>query len=307
MSSVPLLNRTGRYGIVGDQSGLLYGINLATGDVAITGNGGLTLGDALTATAGTQLYTYANAAFQAANAGRDLIFVATRNLLATGNAVFALSSASGAIVWTYAPGDMDVINGGVLVDYAKNQVWVAGRSNSGTQASLRVLNSLTGAEVQRASLGDIDTGVVKDFGSNQAFMINTAGIAYGYNLNTGAQEWSANVGAVSSYPYPTGNGFIASLLSGSVQRWSLSGGTASLLWTAAVPGPSGVTIDYTNQTLYVGASDGTLRKIALATGTQTGSYVISTAAVGMPTIDVTASRLHVGTMTGDLCSFTMPL
>lgn len=307
MSSVPLVNRSGRYGIMGDQSGLLYGVNLSTGTIALSGNGGLTLGDALIATVGTQLYAYANAAFQAANANRDLIFVPTRNLLATSNRVVALSSANGSIVWTYAPGDMDVVNGGVLVDYVKNQVWVAGRSNGNTQASLRVINSLTGAEVQRASLGDIDTGVVKDFGSNQAFVINSSGTAYGYNLSTGTQVWSANVGAVSSYLYPTGTGFIASLSSGSVQRWSVSGGTASLVWSASVPGPSGVTIDYANQTLYVGASDGSLRKIALATGTQTGSYAISTAAVGMPTIDVAGSRLHVGTMTGDLCSFAMPL
>ncbi|MBL8953869.1 MAG: PQQ-binding-like beta-propeller repeat protein [Myxococcaceae bacterium] len=307
LSSVPLEGRTGRFGLLGDVSGFVYFVNLATGVTVLNGNLGISLGDSIQATPGSQLNAYANAAFKAANTGRDLVYVATRNLLVNNNRVSALSSTTGLAVWTYQPGDLDMMNGGMLVDYTTNRVWVAARSNSGAQASLRVIDTLTGAEVTRASLGDIDTGVVKDFASNQAYVINSLGSAYGYDLTTGAQAWSASVGPVTSYLYPLGNSFIASRASGQVQRWAVSGNTATLTWSVAVPGPSGVTVDFNNQVLYVGSSDGTLRKIALATGTQTGSVTVSTDVVGMPTIDTTANRLTVGTLGGDLCSYALPL
>ena len=307
ITSVPLQGRSGRYGLVGDQSGLAYAVDLSTGTLAWTGNLGVALGAAIQAPLGVQLYAYAGSAFQSAHPGRDLVFAGTRNASHVLNSVSALSSLDGTVVWTYAPLDLDQVNGGFLVDYATDRLWVAARSNSGAQASLRVLSTLDGSEVARLSLGDLDTGVVKDFQSNQAYVVNTAGVATGVDLTSRATVWTASVGVSSSYLYPLGNGFLVSLQSGSVQRWSVSGATATMTWSTSVPGPSGVTVDYANQTLYVGAADGTLRKLRLSDGVETGSTSVSTSALSMPTIDVTGARLSVGTLGGELCSFAMPL
>lgn len=306
LSSVPLEGRVGRFGLVGDQTGKAYAVNLGTGATVWTGFGGLPIGDAIVGTPGVQLNAYANAAFKAANPSRDLIFIATRNLLGLVNRVVALSSVDGAQVWSYAPLNLDIVNGGMLVDYTNNRLWVVARSGSGTVPSVRVLNSLTGAQVAALSLGDIDTGVVKDFLSNQAYVVNNSGTAYGIDLASMSVVWNASVGATSSYLYPLGNGFIASVSSGTVQRWSVSGAVATQTWSTSVPGPSGITLDFDTMMLYVGASDGSLRKLSAVTGVLQTSRTISSDAVGMPTIDTTAARLVVGTLTGDLCAYGLP-
>ncbi|MBX7100557.1 MAG: PQQ-like beta-propeller repeat protein [Myxococcaceae bacterium] len=307
LTTVPLEGRSGRFGLVGDQSGFVYAVDLSSGALAWTGNLGVALGSAIQAPVGVQLFAYADASFRSAHPSKDLVFAGTRNASHTLNSVSALSSVDGSVVWAYAPLDLDQVNGGFLVDYATDRLWVAARSNSGAQASLRVLSTLDGSEVARLTLGDLDTGVVKDFQSNQAYVIDTAGVATGIDLATRTTVWTANVGVSSSYLYPLGNGFLVSLQSGEVQRWSVSGATATMGWSTSVPGPSGVTVDYTNQVLYVGASDGTLRKLRLSDGVQTGSTTVSSSAVSMPTIDVVGGRLSVGTLGGELCSFPMPL
>lgn len=307
ITSVPLEGRSGRYGLVGDQSGFAYAVDLGSGALAWTANLGAPLGEAIQAPLGVQLHAYADATFRGAHPSRDLVFAGTRNASHALNSVSALSSVDGSLVWTYAPLDLDEVNGGFLVDYATDLLWVAARSNSGTQESLRVLSTLDGSEVARLTLGDLDTGVVKDFQSNQAYVIDTAGVATGIDLSTRATVWSERVGVSSSYLYPLGNGFLVSLQSGAVQRWSVSGATATMEWSTSVPGPSGVTVDYATQVLYVGAADGTLRKLRLSDGVQTGSTTVSSSAVSMPTIDVVGGRLSVGTLGGELCSFPMPL
>jgi hypothetical protein len=311
---VPLQGQgTTRFLITGDQSGRAYAVNSQTGALLWTGNGGTILGDRIQGQPVAQLYAYANAAFQAAHPSRDLIFVSTRNSSQINNKVYALNSLTGAVLWTYAPGNLDIVSGGMAVDYTRNRLYIAARSNSGGQASLRVLNSLTGAQLAALSLGDLDYGVNLDFVGGQAvtaYTINTAGVAYGVSLTTLATVWSSNIGVASTWIFPTGNGFIASLKSGAVRRYAVSGSTVSQVWTTAVTAPNGATVDYASGKIYVGSSDGKLRQLAYATGTIEKTLTVTTIAptdIGFPTIDVTAGRLHVGTMDGRLCAFPIPL
>ncbi|MFT3841405.1 MAG: PQQ-binding-like beta-propeller repeat protein [Myxococcaceae bacterium] len=307
---VPLTGVANKVLITGDQAGHGYAIDDGTGQVLWTANGGAALGNAVQGQPVAQLYAYANAAFQTANPNRDLIFFATRNTSATNNKVYAVSGQTGAVVWTYAPNNLDIVSGGMMVDYTNNHLFVAARSNGGAQTSLRVLNSLTGAQLAALNVGDVDFGVNLDFSSNQAYLVNNAGTAYGISLTSLAVVWSSTVGATSSWIYPTGNGFIASLKSGVVRRYGVSGTTVTQLWSATVPGPSGVTLDYTLQKAFVGGSDGKLRQLDLAAGTIDKTLTVTTVAptdLGMPTLDTTASRLHVGTMDGRICAFPDPL
>jgi|GEM_PF-2328995 len=310
---VALQGRAGNYILVGDQAGKAYALNSSTGARIWTANGGTALGDAIQAQVGVQLYAFANAAFQAANPNRDLVFVPTRNNSSTNNKLYALSSVDGSVVWTYAPPTMDIASGGVLVDYTNNRLWLGVRAGGSNQPSLHVINSLTGAAVTTFQLGDIDLPINRDSQSNQAYVTTNAGVAYGYDLDSMSQKWSFNTGTLNAYVFPVGNGFIASIKGppGQVQWYAVnpSSGQVTPVWSAAVPiaGPTGVRIDYVNQKIFVGSSDGKIHQIDVTTGVDEKQLTVSTQQLGTPTIDTTANRLAVGGMDGRLCAFQLPL
>ena len=121
-----LAGHSGTYAVVGDQSGRVTAVNAATGAVLWVANGGAPLGERIQGQPVVQLASRSNAAYLAVHAGRDLIFVGTRNT-ATPNRVYALSSVNGQPVWTYAPGDLGMINGGFMIDYELNRLFIASR------------------------------------------------------------------------------------------------------------------------------------------------------------------------------------
>lgn len=316
--------KTGVYIVTGDQSGRAYAINDSTGAVAWTANGGVVLGDRIQAQPIMQINSLSNAAFQAAHPNVDLYFVATRNNSATNNTVYALNSSDGTVAWTYSPGDLDIVNGGMLADYAHNYLWIASRSNSNTQASLRVISTVDGTEVKsggapvKLKLGDIDTGLARAYvkaPNDQVMVVTTAGIAYGFDMITFQQIWSVNTGATSSYLFTIGSnqatgGFLASVKATGIVQYLLNGATVTKGWTVPITNPSGIRFDYATQKFYVGSTDGKLHQIDYATGTEDTTKAINFGSgVGMPTIDPTSSvhRLHVGLADGRLCAIQLPI
>ncbi|HVE88031.1 MAG TPA: dehydrogenase, partial [Myxococcales bacterium] len=179
-------------------------------------------------------------------------------------------------------------------------------------------SSVTGQEVaapltSRFNLGDIDTGVVRDQGfstatsDDSAFVVSNTGTVTAIDATTLVQRWAVNVGATSTFVTPTGGGFIASVKTGTVQRWLQSTVPApTLLWSAAVPSPSGVRIDFVRQKIFAGGSDGNLYELDAVTGASRQFPVDVGQAVGTPTIDTVVNRLHVGSLDGRLCSFGLP-
>jgi hypothetical protein len=303
---VPLAGRTGNYLITGDQTGRGYLISASTGAVQWTT---AQLGDAIQGQPVVQLNAYANAAFQAAHPGRDVVFFATRNTSATNNKVYGVSSVSGAVLWTYQPGNLNIINGGMAVDYVNNRLWVA--STTATN-SVRVLSTLDGSQLAQLNLGAIDYGVNLRFVggvATEAVTMATPGTVYGVDLSTMAVKWSRNVGVTATaWAYPLNTGFIAAVTN-SLRRWDvLPDAGSTQVWSANVPGASGITIDYTTQTLYVGGSGSVLRQIELTDGGTRKSLTMpgTTTTFGQPTLDTTAGRLHVGTLDGRLCAFPAP-
>jgi outer membrane protein assembly factor BamB len=321
---VPLHGRTGQYILTGDQAGYPYALSADTGEVLWRG----ALLGTLQSFPVVQLYDYADAAYRAAHPNRDLAVFATRLSTGTNNKVVALDAGTGQPVWTYAPGDLGMVSGGMLVDYTYNRIYVGARSEGNTLASLRVLNSLTGVEVARLSLGDIDFGIIRDSSGRQAYVTASDGTIHGVDMVTLTVAWSVRVAnrpstgvpAFSHYARPVTGGFIVSTLGasdaeGTVARYTVRvvDGSTSVtpLWSTPIASPSG-TFSHTvgtSQRLYVGSKDEKLHELDFATGADLKQVALPGAlAIGTPTVDrtVTPARLHVGTQDGRICAFPVP-
>lgn len=314
---VPLRGLSGQYLLVGTQDGYMYALNAQTGAVLWRGDNGQPLGK-IQALPVTQLYNFANATYQAAQP-RDLVFFATRiDGNPTGNKVIALDGATGQRVWLYQPNDLDMVSGGMMVDYANNRLVVVARSNGNTQDSLRILNTLTGQEVARLPLGDIDFSVVRLPATHQALVTANDGTVSAVGLTSMQVEWSMTLpGTPTNYARPQGRGFLATLQSGLVQYYLLAtkaDGTATAptapSWSTPVAGPTGAFVYLLNASsgrVYVGSSDGKLHELDVHTGVNLKQVSLGTAQrIGMPTVDNTVNRLHVGTQDGRVCAFQVP-
>jgi outer membrane protein assembly factor BamB len=324
---VPLSGRSGQYILTGDQAGYTQAIRTDTGELLWRSTTPL---GTIQSFPVAQLHdtTATNAAYKAAFPAKDLAFFATRLSTGTDNKVVALDAATGAPVWTYAPGDLGMVSGGLLIDYTYNRLYVGARSNGGALASLRVLDSLTGAELARLSLGDIDHGLVR-YGSATplALVTNSDGTVYGVDMVGMKVSWSAavasrpsaSVPAFSQFARPVNGGFVVSILGatdaeGRVERWSVTtssttGTTVTKLWSTPIPSPSG-SFSFTSggvQRLYVGGKDEKLHELDINTGVDGKQLPLPGAlAIGTPTVDSTVSRLHVGTQDGRICAFPVP-
>jgi len=314
----PLFGSANPFILTGDQSGFTYKIDPQTGQIVWTGNGGASIGS-VQAQAGVQLNQYANNAFTTAYPNRDLVYFGTHTLSTTNNQVWALSSVDGSVAWTYSPGNLDIISGGMMVDYANNRLWVGSRAGSGgTQPSLRVLSVFNPPSVVASiNLGDIDNPVVENPISNEAYVVTRSGVLYGYDVNTMTQNWTLNLGApVSGYLVTVGYGFIVSTNTG-VQRYYVNPTTHTVTaqWPNSttpsptpVTGPSAVRIDFAAGKCYLGDANGNLHRLDLATGVDERQAAVSTQALGMPSLDTTTSpaRLSVGSLDGRLCVMGLP-
>lgn len=312
---VPLHGLSGQYIVTGDQAGYTSAIRAETGQLLWRSTESL---GSIQSFPVLQLYDYANAAYRAAHPFRDLVFVSTR--LESGNRVVALNARTGERVWEYAPGDLGPVSGGGLVDYATNRLLVGASSQGGILASLRVLDSLTGAELARLSLGDIDSSISRL--GNMAIVTSSEGMVYGVDIPGMREVWrvqvatrpAPGVAAFSSFVRPVTGGFLASVVGasaseGRVERWSISGTTVTRQWSTPVPGPSGAfAIALGGVTrVYVGGSDERVHELDFTTGVDGRQVLLPGAgAIGTPTVDSAVGRLHVGTQDGRLCALTAP-
>jgi outer membrane protein assembly factor BamB len=238
----------------------------------------------------------------------------------TDNRVVALNAQTGALVWTYAPGDLGRVSGGMLVDYTYNRLLVGASSNGGVLDSLRILDSLTGNELARMNLGDVDYGLTRL--GWRAIVTSSDGMVYGVDIPTMREMWrvqvatppSPGVPAFTSFVRAISGGFLASIqgataAEGRVERWSITDTTVTRMWTTPIPGPSGVfavTVGGVTR-VYVGSSDGRLHELNYATGADERQVTLSEAgAMGTPTVDSNVGRLHVGTQDGRICAFPVP-
>ena len=318
--------------IGGDQSGRVYAVDVSTWTTLWTAD--LSAGaDFIQATPAAQLRAYSDAAFQATYTD-DVVFVASRNATDTNcgagssarnNKVFALRASDGALLWTFnadCSHQADWFEGMPFVDYARNRLYLTSRAGAGgTQTSLWVLDTLTGAPVTpptpltlghlRAAPSLSADGATLYVGSWDG----SSGTLHALNLSTLTVKWSLPLGGAGNIKgfvwedgstpgrlyFSNGSGIRC------VQDFGASGSACGGWTNAPVAGASTPLL---LDRLYVGSSDGKVHQINPATGVDEKQFPASGTLDGTQVGDVsteTGTELFVGTLAGKLYKIPLPL
>jgi outer membrane protein assembly factor BamB len=261
----------------------------------------------------------------------DLVIVATRNVGAgstTNNKVFGLNGNTGATVWTFNPGNMDIVNATPYIDYTKNMVWVASRSIGGIgQPSLWNINTNTGSLSASFNLNDIDQAPTQNFDGRVIYVTTNGGVLYAVrtDINNCAQGSAALGVTPRGFPIPietaalnddvffstaTGVSKVHVLYPSGVScvppvTFTVSPGG----WVnPAITNPSSLMFTSAPQAefMFVASSDGHLYKINPTTGANVANRLINAGAmIGDPSFDTVIQKFYVGDSTGHIFSFDL--
>jgi hypothetical protein len=283
-------------------------------------------GSGFQAAAAVQVKSFANAGYTNAF---DLVIVATRNVGAggtTNNKVFGLNGNTGATVWTFNPGNMDIVNATPYIDYVNNMVWVASRSIGGVgQPSLWKINTVAGALVSSFNLNDIDQAPTQNFDGKVIYI--TANNGQLWVVRTDINNCSAQSGALGvtpvGFPVPietaTSNDDVFFATTAGVSKVHVAYNAATCAAPTFTVSPGGwanpaitnsSSLIFTSapqaEFMYVASSDGHLYKIDPTTGTNAGNRVVNlTATIGDPSFDTVLQKFYVGDTSGRIYSFDL--
>src|SRR2546426_357823 len=328
----------------GSQDGKVYAVDTSTGSLVTPGWPTAQLGPVgTTIQGGAAVWLQAVKPFPNGAVTSDVVFVGTSNTNNdhTGNKVYAVNGVTGATVWTFAPGNMDIISSTPYVDYANNAVWVTSRSNGVNQQKvLWKLNAADGASLVTktlANLGDTDTTVSAGIDSSPS--PSTDGIYIYVGTNTGKlSAIRASDGAVvANYTPASGSNNITE-----GTPWPLSydpvgpatpdqiiftegtwvhsvyfDGSAFILsgpqapWNKQLTGTPAVSapVDAGSGGLYIGGNDSQAHQLDVATGTDQKQVIVSAQTgliVGDATFNWDLNRIHVGASDGHVYTFGVP-
>jgi outer membrane protein assembly factor BamB len=314
---------------VGSNDGRVYAFNAITGQVIWStpapGSPGslVAVGGMIQGGISAQLKNYAGGSFTPTT---DLLFVGTRELSPLLNKVYGLNGSTGAIVWTFSPGNMDAVNSSPAVDYANNVIWVSTLSNGGLQPSLWKIDSLTGAGISNFSLGDISGSPTLNLFDTVVYVVTDSGdlAAVRNDIPTCANTFVSGATSGTGFPIPVASGstndaifFTATTAgAGTIRKASFTYGPAcggeTFVATGGFTPPSGIGTISTpiwnplTGFIYVGSSDGNLYKISPADGSIGGTRIVNAGfTIGDPSVDVFLGRLIVGDTQGRIYSFAV--
>jgi outer membrane protein assembly factor BamB len=262
----------------------------------------------------------------------DLVIVATRNIGAgstTNNRVFGLNGNTGATVWTFAPGNMDIVSATPFIDYVNNMVWVTSRSNGGVARPSLWKISTTGNGAVGSSatfnLGDTDQAPTQNFDGRVIYVTSNGGVlsAVRTDINNCVQSTAALGVVPRGFPIPIQTAalnddvfFSTSTGVSKVHVAYTLAVCAPVTFTASPGGwanpvianPSSLIFTSPPQAefMYVGSSDGHLYKINPTTGANAGNRLINAGAIiGDPSFDTFTLKFYVGDSTGHIFSFDL--
>lgn len=283
-------------------------------------------GSLFQAAAAVQVKSYAKATYTNAF---DLVIVATRNAGSTiNNEVFGINGDTGAIVWTFKPGNMDIVNGTPYIDYINNFVWVASRSAGGVaQPSLWKINTLSSGTVTTPTssfkLGDTDQPPTQNFDGKVIYVTTNGGLLYVVRTDiNNCSNGTAALGVTPvGFPVPietaANNDDVFFATTTNVRKIHVAYNaatcaaptftTAPVGWTSpTITNPSSLIFTSPPETefMYVSSSDGHLYKINPTTGANTANRVVNlSATIGDPSFDTVLQKFYVGDTAGRVYSF----
>jgi outer membrane protein assembly factor BamB len=311
---------------VGANDGKVYAFNAVTGanlwtSVLLTNTNGLIQGGPA-----VQLKTYSNGSYPHAF---DLVVVGTRNLSDTAtNKIYGLNGNTGAVVWTYAPTNLDIINSTPWIDYNTNAAWVTSNATSGQPSIWKMdTRALGPAGVNLAQIPlsttnkHIDTSPTLNEGAAPAtflYAVTLGNDLVAVDLSNNA-PYTTNVPGLATggagFPIPIANGSSDDLyftlsggINGGVYKRTFNRGTHAFGsgWDRTLAGAS--TPVFTpggSLAIYVGATDGLIHKLNPADGTDIlpSRTVNASATTGDPSFDVVANKIYIGATDGRIYSF----
>jgi outer membrane protein assembly factor BamB len=259
----------------------------------------------------------------------DLVIVATRNVGAgstTNNRVFGLNGNTGATVWTFNPGNMDIVNATPYIDYVNNMAWVASRAVAGIgQPSLWEINTNAGSLSASFNLNDIDQAPTQNFDGRVIYVTTNGGLLYAVrtDINNCAQGSAALGVTPLGFPIPIQTAalnddvfFSTSTGVSKIHVVYPLAACAPVTFTVspggwvnpAITNPSSLIFTSPPQAefMYVASSDGHLYKIDPTTGANTANRLINAGAtIGDPSFDTVIQKFYVGDSTGHIFSFDL--
>jgi outer membrane protein assembly factor BamB len=259
----------------------------------------------------------------------DLVIVATRNVGAgstTNNKVFGLNGNTGATVWTFNPGNMDIVNATPYIDYVNNMAWVASRSIGGIgQPSLWQINTNTGSLSASFNLNDIDQAPTQNSDGRVIYVTTNGGLLYAVrtDINNCAQGSAALGVTPLGFPIPIQTAplnddvfFSTSTGVSKIHVVYPLAACAPVTFTVspggwvnpAITNPSSLIFTSPPQAefMYVASSDGHLYKIDPTTGANAANLLINAGAtIGDPSFDTFIKKFYVGDSTGHIFSFDL--
>jgi outer membrane protein assembly factor BamB len=259
----------------------------------------------------------------------DLVIVATRNVGAgstTNNKVFGLNGNTGATVWTFNPGNMDIVNATPYIDYVNNMAWVASRSIGGIgQPSLWQINTNTGSLSASFNLNDIDQAPTQNSDGRVIYVTTNGGLLYAVrtDINNCAQGSAALGVTPLGFPIPIQTAplnddvfFSTSTGVSKIHVVYPLAACAPVTFTVspggwvnpAITNPSSLIFTSPPQAefMYVASSDGHLYKIDPTTGANAANRLINAGAtIGDPSFDTFIKKFYVGDSTGHIFSFDL--
>jgi outer membrane protein assembly factor BamB len=321
---------------VGANDGKVYAFNAATGanlwtSALLTNAGGFIQGGPA-----VQLKTYSDGSYPHAF---DLVVVGTRNLSDTAtNKIYGLNGNTGAVVWTYAPTNLDIINSTPWIDYNTNAAWVTSNATSGQPSIWKMdTRALGPAGVNLAQITLSTTN--KHIDTSPTLNEGAAAATFLYAVTKGNDLVAVDINPSSNAAYTTnvsgaatgGAGFPIPIVDGTTLNWddiyfTLSGGSGGVYkrrfdrlnktfggacsspncWDRTLAGAS--TPIFTpggSLAIYVGATDGKIYSLKPADGTNAATPLTAATSgtTGDPSFDVVTNKIYIGATDGRIYSF----
>ncbi len=239
----------------------------------------------------------------------------TRNIVVVGtydnslnNSFVAMDMADGLVLWTTTPGNLATVTGSPVI-YG-NTAYFTSLSFDGSP-SIWAVNLTNGAVIwSRGEPGSISAAPALSADGSVIYVGNDSGTMYAFSTANGTSPalWTNALGdgSVFGAPWPFGGTVFVSTSSKVHKLSASSGASEGSPWPVSVSLPS-IPVVGASGKLYVGAQNGNIYEIVIATGaTKTMSLGAAAGTIGDPVLGTDDGQLYVGAADGRIYKVGTP-